>query len=84
MLAPELVDEHVAVNGLVRVQQQDRQQGPLLQAANVQGVPAGGSFERPKKAIVDHFPPSPAQSSTSKAGRDSAGIAALTSGVIGL
>ena len=42
-----------------RVQQQDRQQGPLLPAANVQGVPVEGNLERPEKAIVDHFPPSP-------------------------
>ena len=41
---------------LVRVEQQDRQQGPLLQAPNVNGMPIDRHFERPQKAIVDHFP----------------------------
>jgi hypothetical protein len=38
------------------VEQQDRQQGPLLQAADVNGMPVHRDFERPEKAIVDHFP----------------------------
>jgi hypothetical protein len=35
MLAPELLNEHITRNRHARVQQQDRQQDPVLQAANI-------------------------------------------------
>jgi hypothetical protein len=57
MLAPQPVDEHITVNRLVGVQQQDRQQRPLLQAAQVDGGPVDGDFQRPQEAITDHFAP---------------------------
>ena len=64
MLAPQLVYEHVTVNRLVRVQQQDRQQRPLLQATQVDGGPVDGDFQRPQQAITDHVASPKAQSST--------------------
>ncbi len=71
MLAPELVDEHIPMNRLVRVQQQDRQQGPLLEAADVNAAPVDGNLKRPEKAIVDHFP----TPEHSEARRSTSGIA---------
>jgi hypothetical protein len=56
MPGSELVNEHITVNRLIRVEQQDRQQGPLLQAANVNSMTIDRDFERPQKAIFDHFP----------------------------
>jgi hypothetical protein len=49
MLAPQPVHEHVTVNRLVRVRQQDRQQRPLLQSTQVDGGPVDGDFQRPSR-----------------------------------
>ena len=40
------VDEHVTMNRLIRMQQQDRQQRPLLQAAQVDSGPVDNDFQR--------------------------------------
>ena len=44
------------MNRLVRVQQKDRQQGPLLRAAYIGGMPVYRDLERPQKAIFKHTP----------------------------
>src|SRR5262249_30997608 len=56
MLAPELVDEYITMNRLVRVEQQNREQAPLFRAADVHHVSVEDNFERPEQAIVDHSP----------------------------
>jgi hypothetical protein len=63
------------------VEQQDRQQGPLLQAADVNGMPVDRYFERPEKAIVDHFPQLPSTVKHAKAPADSADSEAASSHV---
>ncbi len=57
MLAPQLVHEQVTMNRLVYIQEQDRQQRPLLPAAQVGGGPVDGDFQLPQQAITDHFTP---------------------------
>ena len=56
-LAPELVDQPRRRDGLVGVQQEDREQRPLLGRAELQGPPAGRDLERPQdEEIHDRHP----------------------------
>lgn len=63
MLTPQLVDKHIAGHRLVRPEEEDREQRPLLQAANIKGVAIDVSLDRPQKAVIDH-PRSPTHPST--------------------
>jgi hypothetical protein len=53
-LAPELVDEPIARDELVRPEQKDRENSSLLRAAEVEGVLAFPDLERPQDAEVEH------------------------------
>ena len=53
-LAPERVDQLVGRDGLVRPQEQRRQQGALLTAAERDRLTALDGFERPQEQELDH------------------------------
>jgi hypothetical protein len=48
MLTPELVDQARRRDDLIRVQQQDRQQRPLLRTAELERLTVGRDFQRPQ------------------------------------
>jgi hypothetical protein len=50
---PELVDQPVARDDAVRVQQQERKERSLLRASECDRAPVLGSLERPENPVVD-------------------------------
>jgi len=51
-VSPQLVDETIAGDDLVRVQEEDGENSSLLRAAEVKGVLAVSDLERPKDAEI--------------------------------
>ena len=43
-VTPELVDQHITMDRLVRAEQKNRQQRALLWAADVNDMPVAGNF----------------------------------------
>ena len=56
-LAPELVEQHVGRHDLVRVQEQDREHGSLLRAAERDRAIAGRGLDRAEEPEREHLVP---------------------------
>ena len=59
MIAPQPVDQSIPGDRLVRGEQEDRQQRPLLQAADLDGLPVGGRPRAAREAGIRSLPQTP-------------------------
>ncbi len=53
--APQVVNENVTGDGLVRPEKENREQRPLLQAADLDRTAVGADLERSEKPVVNHW-----------------------------
>jgi hypothetical protein len=53
MLPPQPVDKDIAGHRLVRAEEENREQGALLLAADIEGLAVHADLDRPKQPVID-------------------------------
>jgi len=56
MLSPQPLSQAIRGHRLVRVKKQNREQRPLLAAADVQEAAVNAHLDRPEQPVIDHCP----------------------------